>query len=180
MANSTHRRAKYAAGAVYLRGQGFGRRAALHGLEQAQEELGSLVVEAKLPEIGQLQGDSYEGVGFIIVRHPETAVVEDALSRLACDGARRTGRITSAYSSAHRVRKLLQEHAVGLLRPLEAAQAKEFVRGMELLVLEAKAKDDGIGSQRAQEDVAGWDARAKARTIWRGVVQLGQHNLGCL
>jgi hypothetical protein len=73
----------YAAGAVYLRGMGRGRVAAIHGLEQAQQELGGLVVEARLPEIGQPNNEGYEGEGFIIVRHPETAVVEQALSRLA-------------------------------------------------------------------------------------------------
>lgn len=72
----------YAAGAAYLRGMGQGRVVAVHGLEQAQQELGALVVEAKLPEIGQPQGEGYEGEGYIIVRHPETAVVEQALSRL--------------------------------------------------------------------------------------------------
>ncbi len=73
---------RYAAGAAYLRGQGEGRVRAIHGLQQAQQELGDLVVEAKLPREGQSASGTYEGEGFVIVRHPETRVVEDALRRL--------------------------------------------------------------------------------------------------
>lgn len=73
---------RYAAGAAYLRGQGSGRVKAVHGLEQAQAELGPLVVEAKLPQVGQAPSGSYEGEGYVILRHPETAVVERALHRL--------------------------------------------------------------------------------------------------
>ncbi len=73
---------KYAAGAAYLRGQGQGRVKAVHGLEQAQKELGELVVEAKLPRPGQAPGGGYEGEGYVIVRHPDTQVVAEALRRL--------------------------------------------------------------------------------------------------
>jgi biotin carboxylase len=73
---------RYAAGAAYLRGQGEGRVRAVHGLEQAQKELGPLVVEAKLPQQGQGPSGSYEGEGYVILRHPETQVVERALRRL--------------------------------------------------------------------------------------------------
>jgi carbamoylphosphate synthase large subunit len=73
---------KYAAGAAYLRGQGDGRVKAIHGLDELQKELGHLVVEAKLPQAGQGPAGGYEGEGFVIVRHPETAVVEKALSRI--------------------------------------------------------------------------------------------------
>ena len=73
---------RYAAGAAYLRGQGSGRVKAVHGLEQAQRELGELVVEAKLPQPGQTPSGSYEGEGYVILRHPETEVVERALHRL--------------------------------------------------------------------------------------------------
>ena len=80
-------RRRYAAGAAFFRGQGGDPRAArrvarLHGLEQAQKELGHLVVEAKLPQIGQPRAESYDGEGYAIVRHPDTEVVERALSRL--------------------------------------------------------------------------------------------------
>ncbi len=46
-----------------------------------QRELGGLIVEAKLPQIGQPQASSYEGEGYVIFRHPETEVVEEALRR---------------------------------------------------------------------------------------------------
>ena len=54
----------------------------IHGLEQAQKELGPLVVEAKLPQVGQPRAESYEGEGYAILRHPDTEVVEKALARL--------------------------------------------------------------------------------------------------
>ena len=73
---------RYAAGAAFLRGQGGQRVAAVHGLEQAQAELGDLVVEAKLPRPGQPRSESYEGEGYVILRHPETGVVERGLQRL--------------------------------------------------------------------------------------------------
>ncbi len=73
---------KYSAGAAYLRGQGHGRVKSIRGLEQAQKELGELVVEAKLPQIGQSPKDGYEGEGYVVVRHPETEVVVNALNRL--------------------------------------------------------------------------------------------------
>ena len=73
---------KYAVGAAYLRGQGNGRVKAIHGLDQVQGEIGSLVVDAKLPTTGQAPTGSYEGEGFVILRHPETAVVQRALQRL--------------------------------------------------------------------------------------------------
>lgn len=71
----------FAAGAAYLRGMGTGRVRAVHGLAQAQRELGGLVVEARMPQPGQPQPAGYEGAGYIIVRHPETRTVEQALRR---------------------------------------------------------------------------------------------------
>jgi hypothetical protein len=72
----------YAAGAAYIRGQGRGRVRAIHGLDAAQERFGALVVEAKLPREGQPPSDSYEGDGYVIVRDPDTAVVENALTEI--------------------------------------------------------------------------------------------------
>ena len=72
----------YAAGAAYLRGQGRGRVRAVRGLEEIGGELGSLVVEARLPQRGQPASGTYEGEGFIILRHPETGVVEEGLRRI--------------------------------------------------------------------------------------------------
>src|SRR5262245_47568222 len=59
-------RRQYAVGAAYLRGQGRGRIAAVHGLDAARD-VAPLVVEAKLPKPGQPQGGSYEGDGYVIV-----------------------------------------------------------------------------------------------------------------
>jgi hypothetical protein len=71
----------HAVGAAYLRGMGQGRVQAVHGVAQAQRELGALVVEARLPQHGEVQPSGYEGVGYVIVRHPETRIVEQALAR---------------------------------------------------------------------------------------------------
>ena len=73
---------RYAVGASFLRGQGEGRVVRILGLDQAQKELGALVVEVKLPKPGQFPASSYEGEGYVILRHEETAVVEKALHRL--------------------------------------------------------------------------------------------------
>lgn len=73
---------RYACGAAYLRGQGAGRVRAVHGLERAQREVAGLVVEARLPREGQEPSGSYEGDGYVIVRHPDTARVEDALRHI--------------------------------------------------------------------------------------------------
>lgn len=72
----------YAAGAVYLRGQGQGRVKGVTGLAAIAEELGPLVVEAKIPEAGQPASTTYEGEGYIILRHPETRIVREALWKI--------------------------------------------------------------------------------------------------
>ncbi|WP_419166203.1 ATP-grasp domain-containing protein [Candidatus Palauibacter sp.] len=72
----------YAAGAAYLRGRGRGPVRRVAGLEEVARELGPLCVEWRLPRAGQAQSASYEGEGYIIVRHPETEVVEEALGRI--------------------------------------------------------------------------------------------------
>lgn len=73
---------RYAAGAAYIRGQGRGRVKRIVGLAEAQQKFGRLVVEAKLPNEGQPPSDSYEGDGYIIVRDPDTAVVQHALQEI--------------------------------------------------------------------------------------------------
>ena len=73
---------RYAVGAAYIRGQGRGTVRRIVGLDDAQQRFGNLVVEAKLPREGQPPSDSYEGDGYIIVRHPETDVVENALQEI--------------------------------------------------------------------------------------------------
>ena len=73
---------RWSVGAMFPRGQGSGRVRAVHGLDQLQAELGSLVVEARLPQPGQISSSTYEGDGYIAVRHPDTGTVLDALRRL--------------------------------------------------------------------------------------------------
>jgi len=73
---------KYAVGIAFLRGQGNGRIRAVHGLDLVQREMGNLVVDVKLPVPGAMPASSYEGDGYIILRHPETSIVENALKRL--------------------------------------------------------------------------------------------------
>ena len=76
---------RYAAGAAFLRGMGRGRVAEVRGLDAIAKRLGDLVVEARIPSHGQpaASGPSaYEGEGFIIVRHPQTSVVEQALREI--------------------------------------------------------------------------------------------------
>lgn len=73
---------RWAAGAAFLRGMGQGRVKAVRGLRKAQEELGAMVVEAKLPQPGQPKSTSYEGEGHVVLRHAATEVVEKALMRL--------------------------------------------------------------------------------------------------
>ena len=70
---------KYAAGAAFLRGQGKGRVWRVEGLDAVKRALKPLIVEMKLPKLGQPASGSYEGEGYILVRHPETSVVEKAL-----------------------------------------------------------------------------------------------------
>jgi biotin carboxylase len=72
----------WSVGTVFLRGQGTGCVRAVHGLDGLRPAVSSVVVESRLPEPGQLSSSSYEGDGYIIVRHPDTAVVTDALRRL--------------------------------------------------------------------------------------------------
>lgn len=73
---------KYAVGAAYLRGQGKGRVRAVRGLDEVYREVGHLITDTKIPQLGQEAASNYEGEGFIVVRHVETEVVWQALSRI--------------------------------------------------------------------------------------------------
>jgi hypothetical protein len=70
---------KYAAGCAYLRGQGQGLVRETLGFDKIKKDLGDLITDYRLPAPGQKPNGSYEGEGFIVVKHPETKVVEDAL-----------------------------------------------------------------------------------------------------
>jgi hypothetical protein len=72
----------WSAGTVYLRGQGAGQVRAVHGLDRLTPEVSALVVDSRMPRPGQPSSGSYEGDGFITVRHPDTAVVTAALRQL--------------------------------------------------------------------------------------------------
>jgi ATP-grasp domain len=72
----------WATGTVYLRGQGAGVIQGTSGLDRLPPELGGLVVDSRLPRPGQPSSGSYEGDGYITVRHPDTAVVTGALKQL--------------------------------------------------------------------------------------------------
>jgi hypothetical protein len=73
---------RYAVGCAYLRGPGRGRVLRVTGVERANQAVGSLVVESRLPTAGAPKSDSYEGDGYVIVRHPDTDVVKAALTTI--------------------------------------------------------------------------------------------------
>jgi hypothetical protein len=74
----------YAAGAGYFRAQSDGSTiSAVHGLDEIVQELGDIVVQVQAPQVGQASSNALGGDGFILVRHAETAVVDDALKRIA-------------------------------------------------------------------------------------------------
>jgi formate-dependent phosphoribosylglycinamide formyltransferase (GAR transformylase) len=73
---------RYAVGTAYLRGQGQGRVVDIEGLDTVERELGHLICDVRLPTPGQGPTGSYEGEGFIMVRHPDTAAVQAAIRRI--------------------------------------------------------------------------------------------------
>ena len=73
---------QYAAGAAFLRGQGQGRIVKIHGVDEVQKAVGNLVVDFKMPQVGATPSTSYEGDGFIVVRHAETRRVEEAVTKI--------------------------------------------------------------------------------------------------
>jgi biotin carboxylase len=73
---------RWSTGTAYLRGRGAGQVRAVTGLDRLPAAVSSLVVESRLPGPGQQSSGSYEGDGYVIVRHPGTAVVRDALRQL--------------------------------------------------------------------------------------------------
>jgi formate-dependent phosphoribosylglycinamide formyltransferase (GAR transformylase) len=73
---------KFAVGSAFLRGMGHGRVAHVSGVHEAHQSVGHLVVEAKLPQVGAMKSDGYEGDGYVLVRDPDTGVVKNALKAL--------------------------------------------------------------------------------------------------
>jgi formate-dependent phosphoribosylglycinamide formyltransferase (GAR transformylase) len=73
---------KYAAGCAYVRGMGRGRVASVTGVRETHAAVGEWLVEAKLPTIGAMKNDSYEGDGYVMVRHESTAKVEQLIAAI--------------------------------------------------------------------------------------------------
>jgi hypothetical protein len=73
---------RYAAGTVYLRGQGAGRVIAVHGLDALPPEVTAMIVDSRLPRAGQQSSGSYEGDGYLTVRAADTGAVTAALKTL--------------------------------------------------------------------------------------------------
>jgi biotin carboxylase len=73
---------QHAVGCAFLRGMGHGRVVSVTGVREANEAVGSLVVESKLPQIGAPKSDSYEGDGYVIVRGDRDDVVKNALKTI--------------------------------------------------------------------------------------------------
>jgi len=73
---------KYSSGAAYLRGQGQGRVARVEGLEAIRSKYNDIITDIRIPKPDQEASLSYEGEGFIILRHPDSKIVEDALKNI--------------------------------------------------------------------------------------------------
>ena len=58
---------------------GRGRVAAVTGVRETHAAIAHHLVEAKLPTIGTMKSDSYEGEGYVVVRHERTAKVVEML-----------------------------------------------------------------------------------------------------
>lgn len=69
----------YCSGAAYLRGQGEGRVSHVEGLDEIRTRYADIITDIRRPKTGQEKSASYEGEGYIILRHPDATVVEAAL-----------------------------------------------------------------------------------------------------
>jgi len=96
-------------GTVFLRGPGEGLVKDVQGMQGVMQRVGDLVVDGRLPRPGAARSATYTGDGYITVRHPETAAVEDAIEFIA-----RTVRVvytnpTSDQPTAEETRKQWKE-----------------------------------------------------------------------
>jgi biotin carboxylase len=73
---------RYAVGVAFLRGVGRGRVVKVSGVAAAQDAVGHLVVESRLPQLGAPRSDSYEGDGWVVIRDPDTEIVKAAMKRI--------------------------------------------------------------------------------------------------
>ena len=70
---------KYAVGTIFLRGPGSGFVETVDGVAAVQHELNHMIVDAHWPKFRGSKSPTYTGDGFVTVRHPDTAAVENAL-----------------------------------------------------------------------------------------------------
>lgn len=74
---------RYAVACAYIRAQGDGERiVAIRGIAEMFEDVGELITDFRLPGIGAAPSRHYSGDGFVILRHPETGVALDAITRV--------------------------------------------------------------------------------------------------
>lgn len=73
---------KYSSGAAYLRSQGNDRIRSVEGVNEIRSKYNDIITDIKIPKPGQEKSASYEGEGFIIVRHKDSMVVEQALKEI--------------------------------------------------------------------------------------------------
>lgn len=73
---------KYAVGCAFVRGMGHGRVVNVTGVHETYEAVGKWVMEARLPTLGTTKADSYEGDGYVVVRHESTAKVREMLKTI--------------------------------------------------------------------------------------------------
>ena len=73
---------KRAAGCAFLRGMGQGRVARVTGVGDTNRALGNMVAEARLPTIGAMKADGYEGDGYVVVHDESTDEVRGALKKI--------------------------------------------------------------------------------------------------
>jgi hypothetical protein len=73
----------YTSGAAYLRGVGDGHVSHVEGYEAVRSRYNDIITDLRVPQKGQPKSQSYEGEGFVILRHPQTRVVENALADIA-------------------------------------------------------------------------------------------------
>ncbi|HKV36043.1 MAG TPA: ATP-grasp domain-containing protein [Pyrinomonadaceae bacterium] len=74
---------KYAVGTIFLRGLGSGAVHEVNGIEHVQHEFGDMIAEARWPRVGAFKSATYTGDGYLTIRHPDTAVVQQALRAIA-------------------------------------------------------------------------------------------------
>lgn len=73
---------RYACGGAYLRGMGEGRVRAVEGLDRLDPMVREMITDAKIPSPGTEKSKSYEGEGYILIRHKDTAIVKSALEHI--------------------------------------------------------------------------------------------------